>query len=205
MLLDFNNIYEKYNLHVKGIIHIGAHHGQEDYFYQNKKINNIMYFEPLSDNFRVLESNVPKNRVLHNLALGNEEKNISMYVERANKGMSSSVLKPQLHLKQYPHIVFNEVEEVKMTRLDNVEFNRKDYNFINIDVQGYELEVFKGAEKTLDHIDYIISEINNDYLYENGALLTELISFLSKYNFELVEQNWAGGTWGDGFFIKKTR
>jgi hypothetical protein len=76
------------------------------------------------------------------------------------------------------------------------------YNMINIDVQGYELEVFKGAEKTLEHIDYIISEINNVHLYENGALLPELIDFLSQYNFKLVEEDWAGGTWGDGLFIK---
>ena len=75
-------------------------------------------------------------------------------------------------------------------------------NMINIDVQGYELEVFKGGEKTLEHIDYIFSEINNVHLYENGTLLSELIDFLSKYNFKLVEESWDGVTWGDGFFIK---
>ena len=202
MLLDFNNIYEKYNLNVKGVIHIGAHHGQEDYFYQNKKINNIMYFEPLSDNFRILESNVPKNRVLHNLALGNEEKNISMYVERVNRGMSSSILKPQLHLTQYPHIVFNEVEEVRMTKLDNVDFNRNDYNFINIDVQGYELEVFKGGYNFLNSIDYIMSEVNREELYKDCARIEQLDEFLSNYGFERVETYWAGGSWGDAFYIK---
>ena len=58
------------------------------------------------------------------------------------------------------------------------------------------------TEKTLEHIDYIFSEINNVHLYENGTLLPDLIDFLSKYNFKLVEENWAGETWGDGFFIK---
>ena len=24
-------------------------------------------------------------------------------------------------------------------------------------------------------------------------------------NFELVEEDWAGGAWGDGFFIKKNK
>jgi FkbM family methyltransferase len=202
MLLDFHSIYNKYNLNVKGVIHIGAHYGQEDPLYRSKNIQNIMYFEPLSNNFNVLKSNVPNNSILHKMALGNEEKKIQMHVESANTGMSSSILKPTHHLVQYPHITFNEMEEVNMNKLDNIEFDRNNYNFINIDVQGYELEVFKGAEKTLEHIDYIISEINNVHLYENGALLPELIDFLSQYNFKLVEENWAGGTWGDGFFIK---
>lgn len=202
MLLDFHSIYEKYNLKIKGVLHIGAHYGQEDSLYRSKNIENIMYFEPLEKNFNVLKSNVSSNTILHNIALGNEEKNVNMFVESSNTGMSSSILKPEHHLVQYPHIIFNEITEVKMNRLDNIEFNRDNYNFINIDVQGYELEVFKGAEKTLEHIDYIISEINNVHLYENGTLLNELINFLSKYNFKLVEENWAGETWGDGLFIK---
>jgi len=202
MLLDFNYIFNKYNLNIKGVIHIGAHYGQEDSLYREKNIENIMYFEPLDKNFKILQSNVNNNTILHKLALGNEKKDVTMFVESSNKGMSSSVLKPEHHLKQYPHIVFNESEVVKMDKLDNIDFNRDDYNFINIDVQGYELEVFKGAEKTLEKIDYIISEINKIHLYENGTLLNELVDFLSKYNFKLVEENWAGKTWGDGFFIK---
>lgn len=202
MLLDFNSIYQKYNLDIKGVIHIGAHYGQEDLLYREKKIKNVMYFEPLEKNFEVLQSNVSKNTILHKLALGNEKKIVKMFVESSNKGMSSSVLRPEQHLKQYPHIIFNETELVQMDRLDDIDFNRSEFNLINIDVQGYELEVFKGSVKTLENIDYIITEINKVHLYENCVLISELIDFLSKYNFKLVEENWAGETWGDGFFIK---
>jgi hypothetical protein len=73
---------------------------------------------------------------------------------------------------------------------------------INIDVQGYELEVFKGGAKTLEGIDYIMSEINRDEVYEDCAHIEELKEFLLPYGFELVESVWAGGQWGDGFFIK---
>jgi hypothetical protein len=92
-----------------------------------------------------------------------------------------------------------------MVRLDDVNFDSNKYNFIMIDVQGYELEVFKGAEKTLEKIDYIMSEINRDELYENCAKIEELEVFLGHFGFKLVEENWAGGTWGDGFFIKKDK
>ena len=66
-----------------------------------------------------------------------------------------------------------------------------------------ELEVFKGAEKLLNNIDYIMSEINRDEVYEGCAKIDELKEFLSPYGFELVEEDWAGRTWGDGLFVKK--
>jgi hypothetical protein len=47
-----------------------------------------------------------------------------------------------------------------------------------------------------------MSEINRDEVYENCAKINELVEFLKPYGFELVEQDWAGNTWGDGLFIK---
>jgi hypothetical protein len=90
-----------------------------------------------------------------------------------------------------------------MIRLDDFKFDFKEYNFINIDVQGYELEVFKGASNMLNKIDFIISEVNRDELYENCAKVDEIQSYLSAYGFVMVEVSWDGGTWGDALFIKK--
>lgn len=203
MLLDFNSLIEKYQMKITGVIHIGAHHGQEHTLYKNNKIENVVYFEPLKSNFDILKNNVGEDAILFNFALGNEEKEIEMFVETANMGQSSSILEPALHTKQYPHIVFDKKETVNMRKLDNVEIEFNKYNFINIDVQGYELEVFKGSTNTLKYIDYIIAEINRDELYKNCSQIEELKTFLSEYNFELVEEAWIGGNWGDGLFIKK--
>jgi len=205
MLLNLNELNKKYNLNITGVIHIGGHHGEEDPTYNSLGIKNVIYFEPLQESFNTLKSRVSPDRILYNVALGNEEREVEMYVEENNQRMSSSILEPKIHLTQYPHIVFNKKETPKMMKLDSIEFNREDYNMINIDVQGYELEVFKGGKKTLDSIDYIISEINKVHLYENGTLITELIDFLKEHNFELVEESWDGVTWGDGLFIKQNK
>lgn len=203
MMLDFDDIYLKYNMKINGIIHIGAHYGEEHEQYKEKNVKNLVYVEPVLKNFNVLKENIKDDSILLNIALGNEEKDIEMFVETANNGQSSSILKPKLHLVQYPDIVFNEKEIVKMKKLDNIGLDLSKYNLINIDVQGYELEVFKGGTNTLNYIDYIFCEINRDDVYENCAKVDELIKFLYKYNFDLVEINWAGYTWGDGFFIKR--
>jgi FkbM family methyltransferase len=206
MLLDFNGILRKYNMEINGVLHIGAHYGEEHSLYKMNNINKIVYFEPLKNNFQVLESKVGSDATLYNIALGAEEKEIEMFVETANNGQSSSILEPALHLVQYPGIVFHDREMVQMKRLDDVIDNsNKEYNFINIDVQGYELEVFKGATETLKNVDYIIAEINRDEVYKNCAKIDELCQFLGQFGFVFVEQNWVGGTWGDGLFVKKNK
>lgn len=203
MLIDLERIVKKYNLQINGVIQIGAHFGEENNIYNNLNIKNRIFFEPLESNFNVLKYNLGDKYELYKLALGNDNKEIEMFVEEANLGQSSSILKPELHLKQYPHIVFNKKEIVQMKRLDDINIDLSKFNFINIDVQGYELEVFKGGKNTLNNIDYIMAEINRDEVYENCTKINDLIRFLKPYGFELVEENWEGITWGDGFFIKK--
>ena len=145
MLLDFNTLKQKHDLDIKGVIHIGGHHGQEFKTYEENNIKNVMFFEPVPNTFEVLKKNIGDKAILHNLALGNENKKIEMFIETANQGQSSSILEPGIHTRQYPHITFDSKLEVDMVRLDDFIEDATDYNFINIDVQGYELEVMKGA------------------------------------------------------------
>lgn len=204
MMLDLPTLVNKYNIKIKGILHIGAHFGQENSLYNHLGIKNRIFFEPLKSNYQILKNNIGEEHLSLNIALGNENKKVLMNVETANEGQSSSILKPFLHLTQYPNIKFETTEEVEMKKLDSLDINLSNFNTINIDVQGYELEVFKGAKQTLKHIDYIIAEINRDEVYQDCARIEQLIDFLSPYGFELVEQEWwNGGIWGDGLFIKK--
>ena len=127
-----------------------------------------------------------------------------MYVSNCDR-MCSSVLKPKVVLEQYPNITFNEREVVEMIRLDDAEIKFEKYNFLNIDVQGYELEVLKGGEKTLNGIDYIYTEINNAEVYEDTPHVDELDKFLDPYGFVRVETDWSGVTWGDGLYVKEKK
>lgn len=204
MIIQLKSLIDKYNLKINGAIHVGGHHGQE---YESYKALNIpiLFFEPLFNNFSVLSNKTQHdpNVTLYQCALGNSNTMINMNVETANQGQSSSILKPKKHLEQYPHITFDHSERVHMFRLDDLDIGVEKYNFINVDVQGYELEVFKGALESLNNIDYIMSEVNRDEVYENCAQVEELDDYLANYNFTRVETVWAGDIWGDAFYIKK--
>ena len=75
---------------------------------------------------------------------------------------------------------------------------------MNIDVQGYELEVFKGGKKTLEKIDYVYCEVNRGEMYEGNPLIEELDVHLGEYGFERVETHWPETwyKWGDALYIK---
>lgn len=206
-LMNFNKIKEQYKLDIKGVVHIGAHHGDEVLDYIRNGIQDITLFEPLSENFKILEKNlsdVNANINAYQVALGSEEKVVKMYVS-SNDAQSSSILKPKEHLNQYSHITFEKSEEeVEVKTLDS--FDIQNANFINIDVQGYELEVFKGGKKTLERIDYIYSEVNRDEMYEGNTFIEELDEFLSDYGFSRVETHWPDPKkvgWGDALYIKE--
>jgi hypothetical protein len=120
-----------------------------------------------------------------------------------NDKMSSSILKPDKHLSQYPDIQFDSIEEIKVNTLDSYHYYT--YNFLNIDVQGYELEALKGSAETLKYIDYIYCEVNRESLYENNAMVEDIDKFLLAFNFKRVDTDWFCGTWGEAFYIKENR
>lgn len=202
MILELKDIIKKYNMDISGVIHIGAHYGEEVSNYVNLGIDNIVLFEPLKENFEVLKNNVSAlnaNIVGNRVALGNKNQNVNMLLS-SNNLESSSVLKPKIHLDLHPDVIFSGQELVEMKRLDDFLF--KNYNFINMDVQGYEMEVLKGAEKTLENIDYLYCEVNRNEVYEGNAYIEEIDNYLSNYNMRRVETSWwYDGPWGDALYI----
>lgn len=211
MLLDYKSLKKNFGLDAHGVLHIGAHFGQEYGLYKEDGIENLAFFEPLSKNFEELKKRVPQEEGVKffNVALGNKDQNVEMFVEAANQGQSSSVLEPDLHLRQYPHITFDAKEIVEMRTLDSFleekELESSLYNLINMDVQGYELEVLRGAKEFLKSIDFIITEVNRASVYKGCALVEELDNFLLGYGFYRAETSWEGITWGDAFYIKANK
>jgi FkbM family methyltransferase len=205
MVISLDKLIDVYNLKIRGVIHIGAHFGEEYPMYVKHGIEDMLFFEPIKSNYNMLIDFLPKNEKIKtfNFALGNFSGSQEMFRETWNHGQSCSLLEPKLHLTQYPHIKFDDKEMVSVFRLDDVEFNRSLYNMINIDVQGYELEVFKGAFKTLNHIDIIYTEVNRDEVYKDCAKVWEIDSFLEEYGFYRVETDWIGKTWGDALYLKR--
>jgi|GEM_PF-800025 FkbM family methyltransferase len=205
MLLDFESLLKVNHLSIKGIIHAGAHYGQEYDVYEKCGVEKVIFIEPCKDALDILKPKFSGNKKvsIFDCAVGSSDTIADMNVERRNKGMSNSLLKPKHHLSQYPEIIFNETEQVKVYKIDTLAFNREEYNLLYMDIQGYELEALKGAIETLKHIDAIYTEVNRHELYEGCAMIEQLDEYL--VDFDRVFIDWGGRTWGDAFYVRKKK
>lgn len=211
MLIDLAAAIDRWGMTPRNVIHVGAHFGQEVDEYRALGVQRIVLMEPqprcpkkLRKRFRG-DANVQ----IVPCAAGSIESDggrASMHVVRRNKGQSSSLLKPLTHLVRYPKITFKRRIEVQIRALDRITADvndRESFDLLNIDVQGYELEVLKGAGETLTHIDTLITEVNCEESYEGGAMIDELDALLTPLGFERVETEWSDSGWGDGLYTRR--
>ena len=205
-MINLNAAINKYNMNITGVIHVGGHHGVEYDTYKGiSSIDNIIFFEPDKDSFKkLIEKTSHDNKVICiNKALGPFSCQATLYRTPNQDGQSNSILEPFKHTHIYPGIVFTNKDIVKVEPLDKFEPSST-LNFLNMDVQGAELNVLLGASSTLKNIQYILTEVNIDELYKNCALIEDLDYFLGKYNFKRVQTvlDRDSQVWGDALYIK---
>lgn len=204
-LFDLNILKSIYDIAPLNICYIGANEGQELPDLMNCFPDSVIHcFEPQKKPFISLKNNYCKNENLkfYNFGLSNENKQTVIFKNNNNNNMSSSILEPKEHLSYHQNVTFDGFEKVKLKRFSDLNIDNVD--FLNIDVQGYELEVLKGFDD-LTNIKYIITEVNRKELYKNCVLINELDKYLNNYNFVRVKTIWWQMTvpWGDAFYIQK--
>ena len=213
MYLNLEKIIKDFNLNIRGSIHIGAHKGEEIFSYYRNNIKNIILIEANQNLIKYLKIKKTfynflfkmKIDVLNFAAFSSENKELTFNV--TNNSQSSSILDLKLHKSLYPSIYVKKKITVKTQTLNKLfenNFDIKNFNFINMDIQGSELEALKGADKILKKIDAIYTEINFDELYEGCVQAKELDIFLDAHNFKrVITVTPEHDTWGDALYIKK--
>ena len=70
----------------------------------------------------------------------------------------------------------------------------KDLAVLKIDVEGYEMEVLKGAEKTLNSVSYLMIELNNNSK-KYGSSNLKIENYLYKKGFTTMIKAWPDVVW----------
>ena len=177
----------------KGILHIGAHKGGEaniyDFFGKD-----VIWVEANPSIFKILEENIYqyKQQQAFNVLLGDIDGKISKFYLSNNDNASSSIFKfdqnvtnqslfPNRNLK-----MINEID-LKMLTLDSLVAKNNliinNYKHWIIDVQGAELLVLKGAEKSLKFCESLLIEISTKIIYQGGVLWNEISEWLKQKGF----------------------
>lgn len=204
MLIDFKYLSAKYNFKPKGVLHIGAHEGQEAQAYQNLGVNKVVWIEANRQLYeRLLKRLQGFNNQYAVHALVSDKSAPTTFNIANNDGQSSSILELGTHETVHPEVKYVGKTVMQSIRVDEIDYNFSGLDFLNIDIQGAELLALKGMGKLLDQFKYVYLEVNWDELYQGCPLIGELDVFLSSKGFHLKESIECGNTgWGDGFWMK---
>jgi FkbM family methyltransferase len=189
---------------IKTIFEVGARYGDESIKLKKTFNNSVVHsFECNPKTIDICKMNLDNinNIFFNNFGLGEKEDNLPFYSYIRNNDGASSLLK---------RIDFDNTQIqtgfIKIKTLENYTKNNKIQNIdlLCMDVQGYELNVLKGAGNFIKNINFIIMEepkpiINTLYLpngihskYINSPTSQEIKIFMKEQGFveiERIEEN----------------
>lgn len=174
------------------IFDVGANRGQSINCYREKFPNcSITSFEPNPATFSLLEKTWGDVHgvTLNPVALTSYTGNASFYATRVSE--ASSLLPPteQIIELSSEHKYDHETINVPTMTLDHYcqSNNTPHIDILKLDTQGAELSIMEGAVKLLQegNISVIYSEVIFAETYKGQTSLTDLMSYLEKYNYKV--------------------
>ena len=148
----------------------------------------ICSFEPLQAAFAKLEKLAAEDPgwTCHRLALGAESGEAEINV--AGNSDSSSLLEMgERHARSDPASVYIGKERIELSTVDEVwERLVRDGEgvFLKLEVQGYELEALRGAERSLPRLTGVQTELSLVPLYEGAPSWTDVVAHLQERGFQ---------------------
>jgi FkbM family methyltransferase len=174
------------------ILYVGANHGQ--YFDQLRADfpeAPIYLYEPDPELVSKLKIKLEHAQTyfIRNCAVGSKFERKPFYLTsmESNLRLSSSLLKMAPKHEQWSKdsIQTNAIE-VDVIPLDSESFEKYNSIYLKIDIQGYELEAFTGAEELLNNkIIAIDTEVSFHELYFEEANWLRLCTYLEEKNFNV--------------------
>ena len=194
-----------WGLKPSGVLHVGAHEGEEAFDYESHGWLPVIWFEAQPQLAKNLHERLdPKIHEVINAAVW-DTNGIRMKFNLASNSQSSSLLSFGTHAHDYPEVSFTDEFEVETRRLDSLLEHHFIPNFLNLDIQGAEGMAIKGLGKELDKIDAIYTEINRKEVYLDCIMVKELDAILKIAGFERVATRWIlGRGWGDALYLRRS-
>lgn len=207
-MLDLKKLFRKKGVSPRGVIHVGAHEGDESRHYLGLGASKVLMIEANPSVFGRMARNTSdlQNVIAVNCAVTDHCGTASLHITSMDQ--SSSILPLKRHKEIYPEIRETDQVTVRAMTLDalleDLMLAPEEFNFLNMDIQGAELMALRGGSNLLRHLDAINLEVNFEELYEGGALVGEIDDFLEKGGFERVATTTPyHPSWGDGFYCRK--
>ena len=211
-MIDIAQQCAKHSITPRGVIHVGAHEGKEVGIYEDMGSPHVLYIEANPAVYQRLQANIEARHnkrakiSMLNRAVSDAPGTLELHL--ASFDQSSSLLPMGLHREIYPQVQPSGTIFVQASRLDDVMVEQglalTDFNILNIDVQGAEAMVLRGAPEVLCHVEAINVEINFAELYKGGAMIEDIEDIMQAAGFHRVALSCPyHPTWGDALYVKQ--
>ena len=188
------NYLKKLNLEY--FIDVGTHKGEFLSYILSLNYKKIYCFEPQKKIFKILNKNFKNKRniQLFNFGLAHKNSKITFY-ENKLTSTSTFTISKNTPFSKIKNLILNSKNtyidkyRINVRTLDEIFINKKIFNiFLKIDVEGFELNVLKGAKKILSKkVKFILLERHFFQSYKGNS--TEKVHlFLKKNNFKLIKR-----------------
>jgi FkbM family methyltransferase len=175
---------------INGIIHIGANDGQESGLYHRQGYSKVLFIEAYPKKIPALLNTISKyenQKCINALVTDEDDKECEFFYDSNNAGQSCSLFDFHLHKKMFPKVVMG--GSIKLmgktlpTILKENNINLEEYKHINMDVEGAELLVLKGASSILHNFETIILEASDFESRIGQPFLKDIDEFMTSHNF----------------------
>ena len=201
---EYTGIFERLNVHIKGIIHVGMWDFVEYGCYTKLVGNNVIGIEANPQVYKDMAKPVADKWGFKcfNEFLSDKDKEVRDFYFA---GEGSSLYKGQPQWNKNVSIKVQTKTLATVIEENNIDMNG--YDFLNIDAEGAEFDVLKGFEKYLDYINVIDLETSYDDRHRSGADHNTIVQWLSERGFELKEMSdsYQSQNWGDSVFARVNR
>lgn len=179
---------------ITGVVHVGAHRGQEVARYRAHGIERIVLIEANPahcEYLRTAHEHDARISVM-NYAIDERDGWVELHVNTSRSGNdeSSSIL-PLGRLSEIVETVRTQKKVcVRARTLDSLQREGafRGCSFLNIDIQGAELRALRGARMFLNELDTVLIETNLIEMYKGCALEPEIDAELAAHGFDCVER-----------------
>lgn len=209
--LDLAGLCQHSGVEIRGLIHLGAHEGQELTSYRKIGQFPVTLVEAHPDIFQRLVANVSDIADVFAIHAAVTDRDGPVTLHISAHDQSSSVLPIGAMQRLIPTTVEQGTIEVPGRSLDSL-FNEwrsvgheaARANVMVSDIQGAELLALSGARETLPQFDAIILEVSFDDLYAGCAQVEEIDQFMETAGFERIAtvSTWHP-SWSDAFYRRR--
>lgn len=187
------------------VLHVGAHLAEESEMYASANWGPVIWIEAQTAlaNHLIERFEGSPDQVFQ--ACVWSESGIPISLNISSNSQSSSVFELGTHAEHYPEVNFSRIESHTTVRLDEVLPAGTKVDFVNLDIQGAEVEALKGLGSYLADVHAVYIEVNREELYEGIPLVSDVDDFLGLEGFQRVFTLWTHANWGDAIYVRAGR